>query len=87
MWLAKAQSSALPAKQNQHFATLDLAVSAAIQGFGISVGDLTLVKLDLDSGRLIAPHKLSVKSGKGYYLVNPKASENAFLTLLIDWLL
>ena len=87
LWLAKAQSSALPAKQNQHFATLDLAVSAAIQGFGISVGDLTLVKLDLDSGRLIAPHKLSVKSGKGYYLVNPKASENAFLTLLIDWLL
>jgi LysR family glycine cleavage system transcriptional activator len=87
LWLAKAKSNALPAKQNQHFATLDLAVSAAIQGFGISIGDLTLAKLDLESGRLVAPHELSVTSGKGYYFVHPKASHNPSLALLIAWLL
>jgi LysR family glycine cleavage system transcriptional activator len=87
LWLAKTQSTSSTAEQHQHFATLDLAVSAAIQGFGISIGDLTLAKLDLESGRLIAPHKLSVESGKGYYLVHPKTSHNTSLGLLIDWLL
>ena len=87
LWLAKAQSTSSAAEQNQHFATLDLAVSAAIQGFGISIGDITLAKLDLESGRLVAPHKLLVESGKGYYLVHPKTSKNPTLALLITWLL
>lgn len=87
LWLAKTENSALTAEQHQHFATLDLAVSAAIQGFGISIGDLTLAKLDLASGRLVAPHPVSIESGKGYYLVHPKASPPASLALLIDWLL
>lgn len=87
LWLAEAQHSGLTAEHNQHFATLDLAVSAAMQGFGISIGDLTLAKLDLASGRLVAPHPLSVKSGKGYYLVHPKASHTPSLELLIAWLL
>ncbi|MEH6452578.1 MAG: LysR substrate-binding domain-containing protein [Psychromonas sp.] len=87
LWLSKTAGSSATAEHNQHFATLDLAVSAAIQGFGISIGDSTLAKLDLESGRLIAPHQMSVESGKGYYLVHPKASHNASLVLLIDWLL
>lgn len=87
LWLAKAQDHGLAAEHNQHFATLDLAVSAAIQGFGISIGDLTLAKLDLDSGRLVAPHQLSFESGKGYYLVHPKTSQTPSLALLIAWLL
>lgn len=87
LWLGKAQNNARVAEYNQQFATLDLAVSAAIQGFGISIGDLTLAKLDLASGRLVAPHKLSVHSGKGYYLVHPKTSHNPSLALLNAWLL
>jgi LysR family glycine cleavage system transcriptional activator len=87
MWLAQTQSTESTAEQNQHFATLDLAVSAAIQGFGISIGDLTLANLDLESGRLVAPHNLSIKSGKGYYLVHSKTSHNPSLALLIEWLL
>ena len=86
LWLKQAQSPKLTAEQNQHFATLDLSVSAAIQGFGIAIGDVTLAKRDLESGRLVAPHPLTVASGNSYYLVRPKTMQNPSLELLIKWL-
>ncbi|UXI04147.1 LysR substrate-binding domain-containing protein [Photobacterium sp. TY1-4] len=96
LWLSHiAQKSAIPEKmapdmkqseQNQHFATLDLAVSAAMQGFGIAIGDITLARPDLDAGRLVMPNPNSVASGNGYYLVRPKNLQTASLDLLFDWL-
>ncbi|WP_415229999.1 LysR substrate-binding domain-containing protein [Psychromonas sp.] len=86
LWLANADSASLTSNHNQHFATLDLAVSAARQGFGISIGDVTLASLDMASGRLTRLHSLQVKSGKGYYLVYPKAANNLSLQTLITWL-
>ena len=87
LWLANANSDSLMSKHNQHFATLDLAVSAARQGFGISIGDVILASLDVASGSLIMPHPLQVKSGKGYYLTYPKTSSNSSLQTLIAWLI
>jgi LysR family transcriptional regulator, glycine cleavage system transcriptional activator len=87
LWLKQANNSHLTADQNQHFATLDLSVSAAMQGFGIAIGDITLAKLDLESGRLVAPHTLTVASGNSYYLVRPKTMQNPSLELLIEWLI
>jgi LysR family glycine cleavage system transcriptional activator len=86
LWLTNANSASLSSNRNQHFATLDLAVSAARQGFGISIGDVTLASLDMASGRLNMPHSLQVKSGKGYYLVYPKISNNLSLQTLMTWL-
>ncbi|MGF1703325.1 LysR substrate-binding domain-containing protein [Photobacterium makurazakiensis] len=86
LWLSESDSGNTFSAQNQQFATLDLAVSAAIQGFGIAVGDVTLAQQDLDSGRLIMPHPLTVKSGKGYYLVCPHENMSHSLTLLFEWL-
>ncbi|MBV1841907.1 LysR family transcriptional regulator [Photobacterium ganghwense] len=87
LWLEQANVTGRFATQNQHFATLDLAVSAAIQGFGIAIGDVELARQDLAAGRLVRPHPLSVPSGKGYYLVRPGQSSNPSLDLLFDWLL
>lgn len=87
LWLESVDSKPANSEKNQHFATLDLAVSAAIQGFGISIGDVTLASLEIDSGRLCVPHPVKVKSGKGYYLVYPKASTNLSLPALHDWLI
>lgn len=87
LWLEKTDSKPVSSVQNQHFATLDLAVNAAIQGFGISIGDVTLAALEIESGRLCAPHPMKVKSGKGYYLLYPKASTNQSLAALHDWLI
>lgn len=87
LWLTHANSASLVSKHNQHFATLDVAVSAAKQGFGISIGDLVLASLDVESGALVMPHSLQVKSGKGYYLASSKTSNNLSLPILVAWLL
>ena len=87
LWLAQTDSPSLTSTHNQHFATLDAAVGAAKQGFGISVGDFVLASLDVASGALVLPHLLQVKSGKGYYLASSKTSNNVSLPLLMAWLL
>lgn len=69
LWLA-GQTRISPAmKKNQHFDTMDLAISAAIQGFGIAIADETLVADDLRAGRLRRPYTHSVKTGASYRLV------------------
>lgn len=87
LWLANCDKKLANGEQNQHFATLDLAVSAAIQGFGIAVGDITLAKQDLDSGRLIMPSPTTVASGNGYYLIRPQNIHSPSLDLLFEWLI
>ncbi len=87
LWLEHIGYQGQVAVQNQRFATLDLAVSAAIQGFGIAVGDVTLAQQDLNAGRLILPYPQRVPSGKCYYLVRPNTAPNPSLTLLFDWIL
>ncbi|KNC11775.1 LysR family transcriptional regulator [Pantoea sp. BIGb0393] len=86
LWLTK-QSAALPMARNQHFATMDLAISAAIQGFGVTVADVTLVQNDLAHGRLIAPFAASVATGASYSLLQ-RAEQDAppFLPELVAWL-
>lgn len=74
-------------KQNQHFATLDLSINAAVQGFGMAIGDVTLAKTELEMGRLTTPYPLEVSSGKGYFLMRPKSSINPSLERLINELL
>ncbi|MRS15774.1 LysR family transcriptional regulator [Enterobacteriaceae bacterium RIT691] len=70
LWLAKLPTP-LPAamQKNQHFDTMDLAITAAIQGFGVAIADETLVQEDLLSGRLVRPYTFSVKTGASYRLV------------------
>lgn len=71
-WLAAAGAGALPATvTSQHFETLDLAVSAALQGHGIAIGDLCLIRDDIDAGRLVTPFATQVRTGDRYYLVHP----------------
>lgn len=86
LWLA-GLDAALPMARNQHFATMDLAISAAIQGFGITVADVTLVQNDVVNGRLIAPFATSVATGASYSLLQ-RAEKDAppFLPELVAWL-
>ncbi|XBS71961.1 LysR substrate-binding domain-containing protein [Acerihabitans sp. KWT182] len=86
-WLQAAGCRAAPATKAQHFDTLDLAMTAAIQGCGVAIGDLCLIEPELESGRLIAPFPLRLRSGAAYYLVFPEhASPAPALQLLTHWL-
>ncbi len=86
LWL-EGQAVTLPMARNQHFATMDLAISAAIQGFGVTIADITLVGNDIAHQRLIAPFAATVATGAAYSLLRC-AEQDAppFLAELVAWL-
>ncbi|MGK9174986.1 LysR family transcriptional regulator [Yokenella regensburgei] len=79
LWLAKQDNVQFVMKKNQHFDTMDLAITAAIQGLGIAIADETLVEEDIRMGRLLRPWKQSVKTGASYRLVMRESGSNAAL--------
>lgn len=86
LWL-KSQRMAIPLLRNQHFATMDLAISAAIQGYGVTVADVTLIAEDLAMQRLVAPFSGRVKTGALYSLIRRPAEEAPpLLDELVSWL-
>ncbi|WP_248750475.1 LysR substrate-binding domain-containing protein [Pseudomonas sp. MWU15-20650] len=58
------------------FDTLELGISAAIQGRGVSIGDLALVGDELAKGSLVLPYNKAVSTGDSYYLVWPARSNS-----------
>ncbi|MBE7374381.1 LysR substrate-binding domain-containing protein [Pseudomonas lopnurensis] len=75
-------------QQGKLFDTLELGISAAAQGHGVSIGDLALVGAELQRGSLALPFEQAVKSGDSYYLVWPAGgNESATLTRMRDYLL
>ncbi len=70
------------------FDTLELGISAAAQGHGVSIGDLALVDAQLRAGSLVMPIRTAVRSGDSYYLVWPERSkEHTLLKPMKDFLL
>jgi LysR family glycine cleavage system transcriptional activator len=70
LWLAAFSPDApLLMRKNQHFDTMDLAITAAMQGLGVAMADATLVAEDVRAGRLVRPFTFSVKTGASYRLV------------------
>ena len=76
LWLQANPQHAVAMRKNQHFDTMDLAISAAIQGFGIAMADVTLVAEDIRMHRLVQPFPQAVKTGAAYYLVHRSNSYN-----------
>ena len=74
LWLAKQPGPPPAMLKNQHFETMDLAITAAIQGLGIAIADETLVEEDVRAGRLMRPFDTSIKTGRAtgwYYATHP----------------
>ncbi|MFG3452499.1 LysR substrate-binding domain-containing protein [Stutzerimonas stutzeri] len=75
-------------QQGKLFDTLELGISAAAQGHGVSIGDLALVAAELHKGSLMLPFDTAVRSGDSYYLVWPAAGETPItLTHMKNYLL
>lgn len=85
LWLKTAGVQSLPSSKSQHFDTLDLAINSALQGYGVAIGDLTLIEDDLQAQRVIAPFTLCVASGASYQLLYPDNPSPA-LRVAIDFL-
>ena len=89
LWLAKQTHPTFVMHKNQHFDTMDLAITAAIQGLGIAIADETLVEEDVRAGRLARPFETSIKTGASYRLVlrespSPEHGLAAFRSCLLS---
>lgn len=89
LWLSKQENPAFVMHKNQHFDTMDLAITAAIQGLGVAIADETLVEEDIRAGRLTRPYRTSIKTGASYRLVLRGSPEQesglaAFRTCLLN---
>ncbi|RQS02388.1 LysR family transcriptional regulator [Burkholderia sp. Bp9002] len=74
-WLEHAGAPHVDATRGLSFDTLDLATHAAIDGYGIAIGDRTLVDENVASNRLVMPFDVSMPTGMGYYFVYPAGVE------------
>lgn len=81
-WLA-ASGIAAEIRRQQHFDTMDLAIGAAIEGFGITVADPRLVENELARGRLVTPFTCSAKTGAVYTLLARQPSAVSALTAIL----
>lgn len=75
LWLSRQAMPGHMMRKNQHFDTMDLAITAAIQGLGIAIADETLVEEDIRAGRLMRPFESSIKTGASYRLILSDASQ------------
>ena len=71
----------------QLFDTLDLAMNAALQGFGLSLGDPTIVAEELESGVLVAPFAPVLSTDHEYALVARPNSQRQGVQRVCHWLL
>lgn len=75
-------------QQGTLFDTLELGISAAALGHGVSIGDLALVGSELRRGTLALPFDAAVRTGDSYYLVWPsQGAEHSVLARMRDYLL
>ena len=86
-WLEAYGFRGLPSAKAQHFDTLDLAISSAMQGLGVAIGDLSLIEEDLRAKRIITPFSLCVPSGAAYHLIYPeRPAPSPALMQFAQWL-
>ena len=71
LWLDCVGATEVDASLGPSFETLDMATNAAMQGFGVAIGDATLVAEDVAAKRLVMPFDTLVETGARYYFVHP----------------
>ncbi|WP_372803482.1 LysR substrate-binding domain-containing protein [Paracoccus seriniphilus] len=71
LWLNAEGEYDLRRFSNQVFDTQDFAFTAAANGYGVTMGDLSLVADDLSRGVLMAPFSRVVETGHGYFALYP----------------
>lgn len=88
-WLAFAQMTDVARDtERMSFGSSVMTWQAALDGLGIAIGQTTMLKSELESGRLIRPFGLPYRREKAYYLVRPHVQrESRKIVAFRDWLL
>lgn len=69
------------------FESMFMALNAATEGVGVTIGDLNLVGGDLQAGTLMMPFPLVYKNPNQYYLVTHPGRENPLAERFREWIL
>ncbi len=89
-WAAWADQNGLPdlsLERGQVFEVDDAALQAATAGLGVALGDLFLIRDELESGRLVAPLGLTPIRTGNYYFSWPDMNRNSrSVTAVRQWL-
>ena len=89
-WAAWADQNGLPdfsLERGRVFEVDDAALQAATAGLGVALGDLFLIRSELESGRLVAPFGLIPIRTGNYYFSWPDIYHNSRgVTAIRDWL-
>ena len=89
-WTAWSQGAGVPCgplPRGQSFPTLELGLTAAVRGEGVTLADLTLARDALRDRLLVAPFDHQLDRGLAYYLVYPQQrARSGILPRLRDWL-
>ena len=78
----------LPAAGSLNFAKYDELVQAAVEGKGVALGRMPLLRRMLREKKLVTPFRKSVVSSRGYYLLrSPRAAGRPEVVEFEAWLL
>ncbi|HEU5075544.1 MAG TPA: LysR substrate-binding domain-containing protein, partial [Polyangiaceae bacterium] len=84
-WLVRAGVDREQGRRGTHYSHAHMALSAALGGEGVALGRTSLVKDDLEKGRLVVPFGPRVRSKLAYFLVSRGApAGNA--SIFASWL-
>jgi LysR family glycine cleavage system transcriptional activator len=87
-WTDQAKIKNLSLERGQVFEVDDAALQAATAGLGIALGDLFLIRDELETGRLVAPFGLTpIKTGNYYFSRPDFNNKPANVTVFQDWLI
>jgi LysR family glycine cleavage system transcriptional activator len=88
LWLRAAGLDPKDFTKGENLGTLDMALRAAVAGQGIAVGEIPLMRHELESGQLVAPFDIVAREGTGYYLFARQGRfEEPKLAAFRDWIL
>lgn len=85
-WFAAFLDAPWQPQGGQLFDTLDLAMNAALQGFGLSLGDPTIVAEELENGLLVAPFAPVLGTDHEYALLARTDSQRPGVARVYRWL-
>lgn len=86
-WLKVAGVPETVARKGPVFEDMNVVLQAAIEGEGVALASVTMVKADLDAGRLVRPFDLDVTVDRSYYAVcAPERLVDPDVRAVMEWL-
>jgi LysR family glycine cleavage system transcriptional activator len=87
-WANAAGVADLDTSTGMEFSSLALAYQAAVEGVGVAIGDLDLVKAEIETGQLVIPFGPVVQTQDQYTLMYPlEFSRDERILKFRDWIL